>query len=144
MNYLEHFAEVLDRRSVYERDCLVWQGAKGGKGYGHATHGKQHFYMHRVACELEHGPPPFATAQALHSCDTMACVRPDHLRWGTAADNVKDMYDRGRARNDHGTNQYTNATHCKHGHEFTAENTYRNPTSGRRQCRACLRGRAAP
>jgi hypothetical protein len=29
-------------------------------------------------------------------------------------------------------------THCVHGHEFTAENTYRDP-KGRRQCRECGR-----
>lgn len=28
-------------------------------------------------------------------------------------------------------------THCKHGHRYTASNTYREPKTGRRQCRTC-------
>ena len=31
-------------------------------------------------------------------------------------------------------------THCKHGHEFTDENSYFN-SRGYRECRTCLRGR---
>jgi integrase/recombinase XerD len=30
-------------------------------------------------------------------------------------------------------------THCKHGHEFNAENTYTNPTTGKRACKTCVR-----
>jgi hypothetical protein len=33
-------------------------------------------------------------------------------------------------------------THCKHGHEFTPENTYTAPNNGQRQCRACMRRRS--
>jgi hypothetical protein len=28
-------------------------------------------------------------------------------------------------------------THCKHGHEFTPDNTYTNPNSGKRSCKTC-------
>lgn len=33
------------------------------------------------------------------------------------------------------------ATHCKYGHEFTSENTYRYPSHGRRECRVCRKDR---
>ncbi len=33
-------------------------------------------------------------------------------------------------------------THCKHGHEFIAENTYVRPGSKKRDCRACHRRRS--
>lgn len=33
---------------------------------------------------------------ALHSCDNKRCINPDHLRWGTQSDNMKDAVDRGR------------------------------------------------
>ena len=41
------------------------------------------------------GPIP-PEAILLHSCDTPACVRPDHLRPGTRRENSQDMISRGR------------------------------------------------
>lgn len=35
------------------------------------------------------------------------------------------------------SNQNTNKTHCKRGHEFTLENTYVEPATLKRQCRVC-------
>ena len=32
-------------------------------------------------------------------------------------------------------------THCPHGHEYTPENTYINPSSGSRMCKTCIRER---
>lgn len=32
-------------------------------------------------------------------------------------------------------------TQCRHGHEYTPENTYINPTSGAKVCRVCIRAR---
>jgi hypothetical protein len=33
---------------------------------------------------------------ACHHCDVPSCVNPDHIYIGTAAQNSKDAYDRGR------------------------------------------------
>lgn len=33
---------------------------------------------------------------ALHTCDNNKCVNPDHLYWGTHADNIKDMVSKKR------------------------------------------------
>ena len=33
---------------------------------------------------------------ARHRCDRMPCCNPDHLLWGTQADNVRDQFEHGR------------------------------------------------
>lgn len=54
-----------------------------------------------------------------------------NLSYDTRRENVLD-----RVR--HGTHHMANKTHCKHGHEFTPENTYTPPAQpGSRQCRTC-------
>ena len=53
---------------------------------------------HRTAYALLVGPIP-AGAVLRHGCDEPRCVRPDHLRPGTHAENAADRVARGRARN---------------------------------------------
>lgn len=74
-----------------------------------------------------------------HSCDNPACVNPEHLIQGTTKENVKDKIVRKRDTTTI-TYKYRNATHCKHGHAFTPENTHiRKRKEGGRQCRECNR-----
>lgn len=53
-----------------------------------------------------------------------------NLRWGTYAENGADMARHGRS--------WGARTHCRYNHEFTVDNTYRNP-HGARVCRQCRR-----
>lgn len=64
----------------------IAEGRKGGRILA----------AHRASWELAYGPIP-AGASVLHTCDTPLCVRPDHLRLGTLADNNRDMAGKGRA-----------------------------------------------
>lgn len=65
------------------------------------------------------------------TCPHRQCCNPSHLVAATLVENSS------RER------QWTRAqlTHCKHGHEFTPENTYNEPGAGdgrsRRACRKC-------
>lgn len=52
---------------------------------------------HRYSWTLAYGAIP-AGMSVLHRCDNPPCVRPDHLFLGTRADNVRDMYAKGRER----------------------------------------------
>lgn len=110
-------------------ECMIWKGYTNKGGYGVKTFQRKHKLLHRVAWEWANGPIPDG-ANVLHRCDKPACVNPEHLFLGTQADNMRDMYQKGRSR---GQKQ----THCKHGHPLFGENLYMN--NGRRQCRSCDR-----
>lgn len=51
----------------------------------------------RAAWRLFVGPIP-DRAQVLHKCDVPRCCNPEHLFLGTQADNVRDMWEKRRAR----------------------------------------------
>ena len=63
-----------------------------------------------------------------------ALLQPPHLDAVTPAKNTA-LIDWMAAR--------TRRTHCPHGHEFTPENTYIDPSRGFRQCRACRSSKAS-
>jgi len=63
-------------------------------------------------------------------CIHRKCWRPSHLRCVPRGVNVlagKTIAARNAAK-----------THCRWGHEFTPENTWRSPTRNGRWCRKCL------
>jgi hypothetical protein len=121
--------------------CIEWTGARVASGYGHryikgtGRANARYEYVHRAAWEEANGPIPDGVF-VLHRCDNPACYRLDHLFLGTAADNSADMVAKGRHRGNHGHRK----THCKHGHEFTPENT-RIRSDGSQVCRTCHRER---
>lgn len=78
--------------------CWLWIGTRNHYGYGCLKLGGRSGRLltaHRIAFELTHGPIPEGL-RVLHTCDVPACVNPAHLYLGTAADNTRDMIDRGR------------------------------------------------
>ena len=78
-------------------------------------------YAHRFSLFLELGVDPGPSVD--HLCYNTLCVRPDHLRGGTIAEN-------------NATRRYITAEHCAKGHERTAESTYVSP-DGKSQSRLC-------
>ena len=85
--------------------CWLWQGGRTGAGYGHFAprRGFQRL-AHRLAYTLARGAIP-AGQFVLHTCDTPACVRPEHLFLGTQADNMLDKTRKNRqARGEHNGN----------------------------------------
>lgn len=87
--------EKLLTKAAWQGECLIWFGQKCPKGYGRLRLEGKMQRAHRLMYQLEHGP--IADGQVVrHSCDTPACINPNHLSLGTQADNVHDMCDRGR------------------------------------------------
>jgi hypothetical protein len=73
-------------------------GSLNNKGYAWLGRGGKYggnFLAHRVSYELHKGPIPEGLC-VLHSCDTPACVNPDHLRAGTLSENIQDCIKRNR------------------------------------------------
>lgn len=88
------------------------------------------FEVHVMVCEAFHGVrPPGLEVRHLNGIRTDN--RPENLCWGTKAENQADIKR-------HGRNHELNKTHCRNGHEYTPENTYRAPNSpNKRHCRKC-------
>lgn len=81
-------------------DCWIWTGNKRPNGYGiiqEAGKGSRTLAAHRVSYELHKGQIPDGLV-VMHSCDTPACVNPDHLSVGTFKENTADMIAKGRKR----------------------------------------------
>ena len=104
---------------IKKSGCWHFVGAISKQGYGVVGYHGKVMPASRLAWILTHGEISDTKLFVCHKCDNRRCINPDHLFLGTAKDNTKDMITKGRHR--YG-NPHTNATHCKHGHEYTEDN----------------------
>lgn len=109
-------------------------------GYGHRKADGRQWKAHRyVIYEVGHdrwGRRLDEGECVMHLCDNRACIRYDHLRVGSVAENNADRRAKERDSN-------LAKTHCKSGHPFNEANTaFRKATplrDARRVCMACSR-----
>lgn len=94
------------------------------------NHGQRTATVHRLVAEA-FIPNPNKLPVVRHLNDSPLDNRLENLSWGTQRDNTNDAIRNGTHRSWTGEK-----TECIHGHEFTEENTYVDP-SGRRRCRTC-------
>ena len=100
--------------------CFIWVGPETNTGRGTVGYGGRSWLVYRLTYSVLVGPIP-AGLTIDHLCRNGACCNPDHLEAVTASEN------RRRAA--------CAITHCKYGHAFSDENTYR--TQKQRHCKTC-------
>lgn len=118
-----------------ETGCWNWSGSKYRGGYARVCRRNVPFVsVHRYAYATAIAPIP-AGLVLDHLCRNTGCVNPEHLEPVTDRTNI--------LRGVGGPAVNAAKTHCKHGHEFTPENTGYHKR-GWRFCRACRSEKAYP
>jgi hypothetical protein len=73
-----------------ESGCWLWQGRCDRFGYGRVTIDHRRYAVHRLAAAIYLDFDLESPLQILHRCHTPGCFRPEHLRAGTHAENMRD------------------------------------------------------
>ncbi len=122
--------ERLERRIMPEPNsgCWLWIGNMNPNGYGYFLREPAHRFVYQtIVGDIPDG------LHLDHLCRVRSCVNPDHLEPVTPLENVRRSncaeVQRALARM---------RTHCRRGHEYTADNLYITAV-GHRCCRACSR-----
>lgn len=117
-------------------DCWPWMRSRTTVGYGQfgiTGPPRRNLPAHRIAYELLVGPVPDGLVLD-HLCRNRVCCNPHHLEPVTNRTNVVERGTGISAVN-------ALKTHCKHGHEFTPDNTriVRDKDGPYRACLECKR-----
>lgn len=95
----ERIARFIDTH--HPQGCWLWVGTKDPDGYARIKIKGRQQRTHRVALLVfakPGDPKPALGAQANHRCHNRLCVNPNHLYWGSHADNMGDLRHSGRSQ----------------------------------------------
>lgn len=83
---------------VDDNNCWICTSHKKSKRYYNIQRNGKHYKLHRYLYKLVHGEIP-SGKYALHTCDNVFCINPNHIVLGTLKDNMIDMISKGRGTN---------------------------------------------
>lgn len=111
-------------------ECWPWHGVIANNGYGIFSFRSKTAMAHRLSYEWLVGPIPEGLTID-HLCRNTLCMNPSHMEPVSMYENIM--------RGDCPAAQNARKTHCRHGHEFTPENTVVKMRRGHpaRVCRTC-------
>lgn len=119
---------LMEKLTESPSGCWVHR-APDAAGYGRVSVEGRTVYAHRYAFERMVCDIPKSLIID-HLCRNRACCNPWHMEAVPQRVNCQRGERAGHR-----------STHCKHGHEYTPENTYTNP-QGARICRTCIKTRS--
>ncbi|MEN9449728.1 MAG: phage BigPaolini [Pseudomonadota bacterium] len=127
--------KFISKISISDGNCWNWTGYSNSKknGYGKFHINGKYYYSHRCSYLMFHGRINSGLVID-HICKNRLCCNPDHLREVSNRENVLNNSNSTSAAN-------KIKTHCKHGHVFSYENTYRRKNALARDCRVCMHNR---
>lgn len=118
--------------------CVVWTGSRTQQGYGQISEGagvrRRRHLAHRLSWELTNGPIPDGVF-VCHKCDNPPCVNPSHLFVGSARDNNRDAWTKGRNKKVSRPSFWVGGA-CQRGHDITDPKNVMASADGQR-CRRC-------
>lgn len=136
-------ARFASKIAVQDNGCWLWTGGLFSSGYAAFKMRGQNRRAHKVLWVWEFGlvPAGLVLDHLCHgpycgggpTCLHRRCVNPEHLAAVPQRSNLLRSPQTPNAKN-------VAKTHCKHGHEFTPENTYlfqRTAETTERHCRSC-------
>ena len=88
--------DCMTRTVKSETGCLLYTGTFTDDGYAQTSENGRDMRVSHLILEAYRGPRAEGM-NALHHCDTPACVNPFHLYWGTLKQNTRDLLRRGRS-----------------------------------------------
>jgi len=95
----DEFFKMCDNLPFDEYGCQIWPLARYTNGYPQVWINRPYTGTkrgHRIILEQKLGRKIKLRFQACHSCDTPACVNPNHIYEGTQKDNIQESVAKGR------------------------------------------------